>query len=82
MADKPKTFAIPLKKKGTGALDSMFNEKGDAAVGKRIRELSGDSWYPISPPLKPNVGCSYCPAEYNPNTKTWGSGCNGQCVQD
>lgn len=42
------TFVRPLLKKGTGALDSMFNAQGYKAVGEVYRNRLGGPPFPIA----------------------------------
>ncbi len=52
------------------------------AIGDIYREKLGGPPFPIEQdaPLLPNVPCTYgCGAQYNPNTKSWSTGCNSSC---
>ncbi len=48
------------------------------AIEKRLREISGESWYPVEKVPEPIPNCQYCGSRYNIEEKRWES-CNGTC---
>lgn len=52
-------------------------------VGKRLREVAGESWYPIQkdpPPIQQLSPCVFCGSKHDPETGTY-PGCIGHCFE-
>lgn len=52
------------------------------AIGKRLREIAGESWYPVrkdGPKTRTGrLPCEFCGAEYDPQTGGYPD-CGGMC---